>query len=95
MLIPRFDLIVYVTAGCVHQGAVILLNLTFAGGSILGRTRLMNLQKTTNLLEQLTFKMLPLIRKNVERVAKIIPGLQTELLLQPFVRGVAHNQPTS
>lgn len=36
----------------------------------MGRMRLMNLQKTTDLSEQFTFNISPLIRKNFERASK-------------------------
>ena len=66
MLIPRFDLVVHKTTHCVHKSAVIPLHLALTARPIRDGTRLVDLQKLTEFLEQFTVKVPRLISEDLK-----------------------------
>ena len=100
MLIPRVDVVVHKTTHCIHKSAVILLHLAFTGMPIRGGTRLADLQKFTNFLEQFTLGVPPLISEDLKRLPIPIHckklkriDCSAHLSILRFGRGGAHTQP--
>ena len=87
MLIPRFYLVVYETTHSIHQRAVITLHLAITGRPIRGGTRLVDLQKLTNFLEQFALEVPALISEDLKVIPK--PNEKKSLIA---ARAVHHHE---